>query len=400
MKELYIIDSKYIICEMAGKLYLVDTKSNAENEISTSMHDLLNPFFIACDLNAAYQIVRKKYESLSRADFDEIVKGLIEKKILIPYVCKKNVKELNVGGMFGADLVDISDALKHQFYDVVFMGFPYDISATFKAGSRFAPAYLRQESKAVFQYVDNDGTVPGMWDCVNDRYVLEDVRLADCGDLRKDVYERNGEEFDYLRNSIKRMISKNIFPVIFGGDHSISLATISGCSEVKHKIGVFQFDAHDDYGGNVEGIDWKKACHHGNFMSWVMEKEEVEVVGQIGIRQLNPRKETSPKLFRWSYRNIDQIYQGIVEKMRKDIPYYITFDVDCLSPTVITSTGTPLPGGFLYDDLMELIRKICTDYDIIGLDIVELIPGQNNEGIIISRIVLDIIDYVMKKRKV
>lgn len=395
---LYKMDDRYFFTNCNGDLILVDLKSNLEVEISIMLHEILSLFFVARSIESAFWVLEKKTK-IYYNDFVEIVDDLIEQKLIKQYRPGQVIKTRNLGGMFNSDISDVSEVLKNEYYDVIFIGFPYDLSASFKSGSRFAPNYLRGESKAIFQYAESNQFAPGMWDSIEKRYVLKNVKMADCGDIHSPVYQRNGKEFDYLENTVRRLVSRGAFPVIMGGDHSISLSTIRGAAAVNDKMGVIQFDAHDDYGGKPCDYDWRINCHHGNFVSWLAHDKRIEIIAQLGIRQLCSSRIDNEKIFKWSYRNVDKIVEDLYARLSVNVPYYITFDVDCMSPSVINSTGTPLPGGFSLEDILYIIDAICRKYNVIGLDVVELIPGVNNEGIIINQIILSILDKVFKNRK-
>lgn len=395
-KVFFIINQDFAFyTDAQGHLMLCNLRTNYESEISMIMHEVISLFFVPRSLQSASEVFCSRYQ-VDKEYCIEIIDELIEKKIITKYIPLKNEKLLNLGGMYGADVVDIAEVFKSAYYNVVFLGFPYDLSATNKSGSRFAPQYLRNESKAIFQYIEKEGTVQGMWSRIEQRYILENVRMADCGDIHNVVYHRNGKEFDYLQQMVRRLVGRSMFPVILGGDHSISIATISGAASALRKIGVIHFDAHDDFGGDTNSKDWRNHCHHGNFMSWIVANENVELIAQIGIRQLSQEKYEHSKIKAWSVQAVEQLLSDIYRSIPNDIPYFITFDVDCLDPCVINSTGTPIPGGFTYMDIIKIIEGICKNYKIIGCDIVELIPGNNNEGLIVSQIILLLLDNIFK----
>ena len=163
-------------------------------------------------------------------------------------------------------------------------------------------------------------------------------------------------------------------------------------------MGIIHFDAHNDYGKDLVD-DWKEKCHHGNFMNWIASNDKVKIIAQIGIRQLRDKRLENDKFKIWPGRKILADLNNLENTLSKDIPYYITFDVDCLDPSIMNSTGTVLPGGFLYNEVIEVLQKVCNTFNIIGLDICEFIPKDESDAIMISDIILRIIDYVTRRAR-
>lgn len=262
---------------------------------------------------------------MDEQESEDIINELIEKKIIVHYIPNNKRYQEGIGGMFKAPIVDIRDVLSIDCFDVVFLGFPYDLSVTYKSGCRFASRYLRSESNAIFQYNIVDGKPAGMWNCVEKRWVLKGVSLVDCGDISGIIFERNGKEFEYLHNIVKQLVYQKKFPVIIGGDHSISLATILGSADALESIGVIHFDAHNDI-GSTQIIDWKKSCHHGNFMGWIVNNPKVKIVAQSGIRQLCVDKYESEKVKSWDTKSVVNNLDKILLEMPMNIPYFTVLD--------------------------------------------------------------------------
>jgi agmatinase len=292
--------------------------------------------------------------------------------------------------MFGAPVLRLPEALRGDTADVVFMGVPYDVGTTHRAGARLGPGYLRGASGALFQYDTREPTPTGMWDPATGDWLLRGVRLADAGNLPGVVFSRNGQVFDDLQMVVATLASRGRLPVVLGGDHSISLPVIRGLAEAHGRIGVVHFDAHNDLATLTPG-DMRAHCHHGNFMSWVLADPRVESVVQIGVRQLEKTAPvTSPKLHVWpGHSATAATAEAVLATLPADLPWHITVDVDVLDPGILGSTGTPLPNGLLHRELVRLLDLVGRHRTVVGMDLVELIPGaSDNEGLIACDLIL------------
>jgi len=298
------------------------------------------------------------------------------------------------GGMFGAPVLSLAEALRGDGCDVVFLGMPYDLGASHRPGSRFAPAYLRRTGGALFQYRDTASGPPGALDPVTGRRVLAGVRLADTGDVAANVHRSAGPTWGSLERIVSRVAGHGRLPVVLGGDHSVTLPVVRGLAEAHGSLGVLHVDAHSDYGRpRLDGADLH--CHHGNVMDWVVGDPRVVRLAQFGVRQLEDRPgQADAKLRRWPGTSACRTpLDGILAELPEDLPYHLTVDVDALDPSVLSATGTPLPGGFAHAQLAELLTGLCSARRIVGVDVVELLPGEGEaDGLIVADLLLRVLD--------
>lgn len=231
--------------------------------------------------------------------------------------------------------------------------------------------------------------------------MLRGVGLADIGDVSAaDVHDRNGETMEVLEQIVGATASAGKFPVVLGGDHSISLPAIRGVLGAHPRLGIIHFDAHPDY-RRARDDDWRASCHHGNFMGWLLGDPRVERLVQFGVRQLIA-DEIAPndKVSRWpGVSAATATPESVLEDLPSDLPYYVTIDVDCLDPLVMPSTGTPLPGGFTHLQLVELLDGLCGAREIVGVDIVEYMPdGNHYAGHVAADVLLRVLDSALGDR--
>ncbi|MFJ3390399.1 MULTISPECIES: arginase family protein [Lysinibacillus] len=391
--KFYKVKESVVFLQEDSKDKIWDYKSGWEVILNEQMLNIISIFNIPVNKERALKKIQDNY-NLNEGKAIEIIDYLINEGIIEFYYPQRDLFENN-NGIFNAPLVSIKECLSGDWCDVAFIGMPYDLNVTYRPGTRFAPNYIRKVSRAVYNY--NSRNLEGYFDPIDGTQKLKDIHLADCGDIKAIVFSKNGSQFDALKETIYKLSSKNIFPVTIGGDHSIAYPCIEGISKDK-KIKVIQFDAHSDF-GLVNMENWREKLHHGNFMDKVLEIENVVEVIQIGVRQLSSQKYEHKKVRMYPDRSILDDMEIFIKNLDTEILYYITFDVDVIDPLIMGATGTPLPGGFDYKELLLIIEEIVKKVKVIGLDIVELLPGKSEvEGVMTSNLILKIITMVMEKK--
>lgn len=306
-------------------------------------------------------------------------------------------------GMYGCPTSCVEDALSGESCDVVFYGFPYELGITGGKGASSGPTFLRHCSRVSFDYVETAGVPTGWWNNADRKWQLEGIRFRDIGDIPCDGAERNGEPFDMAYELHLSLLRAGRFPVVAGGDHSVSLPLITAAANVRPGLRVIQFDAHGDVGSHEEPGDWRKNCTHGNFMSWVANNPNVERIYQIGIRNLLSEPSfDSPKVSAFPRNSLLGDIEAFVAGL-PDGPYYITFDVDCLDPAVISQTGTPIPGGLSYHEAHRALELLCRRLDVVGLDLVELtepdVAGDLREGSAAAHLIFHMLASIFEGRR-
>jgi agmatinase len=308
-------------------------------------------------------------------------------------------------GMFGCPTLSLDEALLGDSCDVVFLGMPYDLGVTGREGAKHGPSYLRRCSRSAFDYVQAAGVPKGWWDSSKDRRLLEGVRFVDVADVPCRASSRNGAAFDSLHDAVAALMAADRLPVVLGGDHSISFAAISAAMTRYPKLGIIQFDAHPDLGRSPSTSRWRRNLTHGNFMSWLEPKPQVQTVLQLGVRHLLPEASyTSDKIRSHPGRNWLGRIEEIAAALPPNMPYYVTFDVDCLDSSTISQTGTPVPGGLSYEDVRSAFQALARYVDIVGVDVVELtgpkLEGDTREGTLVSYLLFELLAAIFEKRSV
>ncbi len=175
---------------------------------------------------------------------------------------------------------------------------------------------------------------------------------------------------DVLYNETKSLIEKGKFTVVIGGDHSISSGYFKALSEHYGKMSCIQLDAHSDLRDQYMGSKFS----HASVMSRIREMSPHTL--QLGIRSMEAVEAKIVKENNIQCISMHKIrYEGFdLEKALAELPdpVFITLDVDVFDWSVIRSTGTPEPGGFLWHEIMEILYSIFKYKKVVGFDIVEL----------------------------
>ena len=206
---------------------------------------------------------------------------------------------------------------------------------------------------------------------------------------------------DQLSKINEEIIRKNKFPIIFGGEHSITPGSIRPFVKKYNEITLLHFDAHADLRESYNGEKFS----HASAIKRCLDFKNVKVVS-FGIRNLS-RTEMN---FYENNRNRIEIFWGKdkkewkldrLENIFKDKNVYITFDVDGFDSSIMPATGTPEPGGLLWEDVLPIIKKVCQISNIVGADINELAPIKNFDSynFLVAKLAYKILSYIFEFKR-
>lgn len=217
-----------------------------------------------------------------------------------------------------------------------------------------------------------------------------------------------------LKLQTSKTLNDKKIPIILGGEHSISPVPISAAKIFYPDLTVLQFDAHADLRDKYNGQKSSHACAARRIL-------EICPIVQVGIRNIS-REEWE---FAKGSRQLDKIYfknsksknpalpagrqnsneipnpnlkiQKILNQLSDNV--YITFDVDVFDPSIMPSTGTPEPGGMLWDEVLDILRAVCANKNIVGADFVELMPikGLHAPDYMIAKLIYRLMGYITQK---
>ena len=193
----------------------------------------------------------------------------------------------------------------------------------------------------------------------------------------------------------ENIISKNLFPLTLGGEHSITPGCIKPFAKKYNKICILHFDAHADLRNSYNNEKYS----HASAIRRCLDNKNVSLIS-FGIRNIS--KEEIPYLKKNSKR-IDIFWakdkkKWDLKKFKKLISkknVYLTFDVDGFDSSLMPATGTPEPGGLFWDETLEIIKIAAKNSNILGADINELAPikGFNSYNFLVAKLAYKILSY-------
>ena len=268
------------------------------------------------------------------------------------------MKERNVHTFIGCED-------EYEESKIVVFGAPFDSTTSFRPGTRFASATMRNESFGIetySPYQDKD---------------LEDINVFDAGDLELSFGNSESALKD-IEDATAEILEDGKIPFMIGGEHSVTLGSVRAVAEKYPDLHIIQFDAHTDLRDDYLGQYYS----HASVIRRCWDIVGDDKIFQFGIRSGEraewefAKKHLHTTKFNFG-NNFDEL-DKVVEKL-KGKPVYFTLDLDVLDPSEFPGTGTPEAGGVTFVELHKAIEKI-SKLNIVGLDMNELSPIYDHSG--------------------
>jgi agmatinase len=245
----------------------------------------------------------------------------------------------------------------------------------------------------------------------------QELNIVDYGDAANDPYnaERSVHEIRKLVAEIAGVThadGKHVIPIIIGGDHSLAYPDLAGLSDVygKNNVGMIHFDAH--YDGSIA---FGQFGHNGAFTKRLIMEGIIkgENFIQIGLRGWYPDEDS----WKWMRENkikyhtqgeFERIgWEAVLEKVMKEIEagpdyWFISFDMDVMDPTYAPAVGSPEPNGMITPVAFRMVRRLCAETNVIGMDLVEYNPIRDATwmtGQLANRIVREALVGIALRKK-
>ncbi len=265
---------------------------------------------------------------------------------------------------------------------VVILPFPYEGGVTYGRGTAQAPDAVLDASSQLELY--------------DEALQVEVYKMGIATVTPPDIPEDPAQVVLTLHKAARSLLDAGKFVVVLGGDHSISPGYFRALSETTGVRSVIQLDAHADLRDSFEGNPLSHAC----VMARIREKTKDTL--HLGIRSISAeeadivKKEKISLATMWELKygefDLDAALSALPD------PVFLTVDVDVFDWSVITSTGTPEPGGFLWDEAIQLLAEIFAVKNIVGFDIVELAyqEGDRNSPYAVAKLIYRMLGFKLK----
>jgi len=265
---------------------------------------------------------------------------------------------------------------------------PYEATVSYGKGASLGPAAILEASTHMELYDEELQSEP--W-----RAGIETLPPLDILRLQPE------EMVDAVHKASAVVIADEKIPVLLGGEHSVTLGLFRALKEKHPKLSVLHLDAHADMRAVYDGTPFSHAC-----IARRMAEEGAPLV-QLGIRSMSQLEAlflgdggTGDILNVRSYQ-ARQLRAGIdIKEVLAHLSdeVFITIDLDVFDPSIMPSTGTPEPGGLLWEEVLTILRSIISRKKIVGFDIVELSPVEGNAApdFMAARLAYRIMGYINK----
>ncbi len=263
---------------------------------------------------------------------------------------------------------------------IVFLPAPYDATASYLPGARFGPRRLL-EASPYLEFFDEE-------------------LLCSYKDLppfltlpEKELPVAPEEALSTLKEQLAPHLKAGRFPVTLGGEHTVSLAPIDLLRQDYPDLLVVQIDAHADLRATYQGSPLSHAC----VMRRVREMG-AEVVA-LGVRAISEEEylyaqEARIPLF-WAYqlkKELPSVLKTLATFCAQR-PVYVTIDLDGFDPAEIPGVGTPEPGGLSWYEGLAILKTVAR-YQVVGFDVVELLPKDERSAFFAAKLVYKFISYL------
>ena len=240
-------------------------------------------------------------------------------------------------------------------------GVPYDGTTSFRPGTRFGPAAIRQVSDGLETYdpqLDAD---------------LDDIAFTDLGAVEIS-FGAPEPVVEAVRQATTAVLDLGLKPLMLGGEHSISSGAVAAVAERHPDLVLLQLDAHADLRESWLGGRHSHACA----MRRCLEVLPSQTLLQLSIR--SGTRDEFQELQRTGRLMADVAALEAALQPLQGRPIYLTVDLDWFDPAVMPGTGTPEPGGYHWRDFAALVT-VLRSHNLVAADVVELAPQLDTSGI-------------------
>ena len=193
----------------------------------------------------------------------------------------------------------------------------------------------------------------------------------------------------------EEILNKKIFPITFGGEHSITPGCIAPFTKKYKKLCLLHFDAHADLRESYNGEKFS----HASAIKRCLDYKNLSVIS-FGIRNISQSeitylKKNSSRINIFWAKDKKKWNLNLFKKLIKNKNVYLTFDVDGLDSSIMPATGTPEPGGLFWEETLNIIKIAAKNSNIVGADINELAPikGFNSYNFLVAKLAYKILSY-------
>jgi agmatinase len=271
---------------------------------------------------------------------------------------------------------------------VVIVPFGLEKTVSYGGGTRNAPKEIIKASHQVELYDEELGYEP---------YKKIGIKTLKPFKIDKSI-KKALKKISKINDDI---LNKELFPMTLGGEHSITPGCITPFTKKYKNLCLLHFDAHADLRESYNGEKFS----HASAIKRCLDYKNVSVIS-FGIRNISESeipylKKNSSRINIFWAKDKKKWNLNKFKKLIKNKTVYLTFDVDGLDSSIMPATGTPEPGGLLWDETLNIIKIAAKNSNIVGGDINELSPikGFNSYNFLVAKLAYKIISYIFEFKK-
>jgi agmatinase len=260
----------------------------------------------------------------------------------------------------------------------------YDGTTSYQAGTRFGPQEIILASRFLEMYDESLGFKPS------------DLGITTLPELWPDLSQPKAA-VNEVEKYVTKILRKRAFPVILGGEHSITAGAVKAFHKIYPKLSVLTLDAHADLRETYQGTRYNHACVNRRIIEMgipttimgvrCLPAEDLPVLKTSGLKVLWAEKLKEEK--NWLSLVSDNLTKYV----------YLSVDLDFFDPAEIPAVGTPEPGGLGWSETNRFLRQLAQKHQVIGFDVVELNGSLHHtpSSYFASRLVYRLIGLFNKK---
>jgi agmatinase len=263
---------------------------------------------------------------------------------------------------------------------VVVFPVPYDSTTCYRSGTRNGPHAIITASRQMELYDEELGYEPARMGI----HTLDELEPS---------MNSPEETVKRVERVIGEIVESKKFPLMLGGEHSISLGAARALAKKYKNMSVLQFDAHSDLRDEFEGTKFG----HTSVMRRISELCDTV---QVGIRSMSKEEAEFAKKKKLKLFHVKDSLKSkfIVSSLKRDV--YVSIDLDAFDPSEVPAVGTPEPGGLHWYDVLAILKEVASSRNVVGFDVVELCPieGDISSDFLAARLAYKFLGYIFKPR--
>ncbi|MBC7319219.1 agmatinase [bacterium] len=258
---------------------------------------------------------------------------------------------------------------------------PLEETSTYLSGTRFAPDEVILASRALEWF--------------DESLEFEPFRKG-IATIASPLWERGNVTscLSQLEETVEEIIRQGKFPIVIGGEHTITFADVRGVLKHYSDLSCLIFDAHADLRSSYDRSSFSHAC-----VTRRISELDIESIVEVGIRSLsleeNDYINSTDKVRVIKARDFLRDPKFFIENISSMLSdnVFISIDMDVFDPSLVPAVGTPEPGGLLWYNVIDILEEVFAHKNVVGCDVVELLWMDKTSCFITARLIYKLIAY-------